>query len=179
MSYRSVEEIKDDYHLHTVVYKQSKKAYNEAEAVHEGKRNRFYGIYLVLFVLSVVVVGFASGSFEVVVGYSLGGSIVSLFLTAHIFVEIFTHNSEPQTSDYGCVSLDRDRYVHEIKQELVESVIQGRIMKINYDKSNFYTWNMIVALDEDNKSHEYYADFYLNEEANTISVDAREFVVKR
>lgn len=177
MSYRTVEDIKTDYHLNTVLFNQGMEEFKKAEEIHERKQNKFYGIYFILFALSSVVIWIATSSFEVFIGYAFMGSVVSLFLLSHAFVAIFTHKSEPHASDYGCERRDRDKYVDSVKRELVESTLQGRIMKIDFDKSAYQVWNLIVSLDKDNKSREYYANFFFDDD--TIDVSAREFVAKR
>lgn len=176
MAYRTVEDIKTDYHLNTVLFNQGKEEFNKAEEKYSRKQNKFYGIYFALFALSSVALLIATSSFEVFIGYLLIGAIVSLFLTSHAFVAIFTHKSEPREVDYNCERWDREEYIRSIKRELVESTIQGYIMKIDYDKSAYNTWNMIVSLDNENKSREYYANFFFDDDS--IDVSAYEFVAK-
>jgi len=175
---RSVEDIKNDYNLHTAVYHQSKQAYKEAEIKHEQKQSKFYTAYFILFAMSSVAVWFSTHSIETLIGYIFMGFFVSVTLTSHIFVSIFTDRSTPQAADYNCSRTEREKYVNDIKHEIVESMIQGHIMKIDFKKSSYSTWNMIVTLDEDNKSHEYYAEFFFDDEKSTIDVNVHEFVAK-
>lgn len=187
MAYRSVSDIQDEYQLKTSVYKLKQNEYHEALDAYEAKKEKLYIIYLILFGLGAVGVwaGFwlfggatLSQAFNVALVYLLIGSLTSIFITSHIFVAIFNRTPEPNSTDFGCDESERNRYVTGVKRELVESILEGRIMKIDWDKSTRYTWNMIVSLDEDKKAHEYYAEFFVDDEEATIDVDVCEFVAK-
>ena len=187
MGYRSVADIQEEYHLRTSVYKMQRAEYYKALDAYDAKKNKLYSVYFILFGLSAIGVWigycFADGgtvedAFTAVLLYLLMGGFVSLFLTSHIFVEIFNRTPEPYSSNFGCDKSKRNRYVRVTKENLVESILEGRIMKIDWDKSTYNTWNMIVSLDEDGKAHEYYAQFFVDDEEATIDVDVREFVAK-
>lgn len=187
MVYRSVSDIQDEYQLKTSVYKLKRNEYHEAVDAYEANKNRLYNIYLILFGLGAVGVwaGFwlfggvtVAQAFNLALMYLLFGSLISMFIAAHIFVTIFNRIPDPNSAVFGCDKSERNRYVMGVKRELVESILEGRIMKVDWDKSTNHTWNMIVSLDEDKKAHEYYARFFVDDEEATIDVDVREFVAK-
>lgn len=174
---RSVKDIKNEYHLTAAVHNLNRESYNKAYDKWKKKQDKFYGIYYILFILSVVFVGVFTHSVENVAFYLFMGSFVSVFLTSHLFVEIFTLGSQPSRSDYDCENYERDRYMRDVKNELVESLLNGSIVRTNWDKSGYQTWNVFVKLDEDKMAHEYYVNFFVDDEKNTIDIDASEVFV--
>ena len=187
MAYRSASDIQDEYQLKTSVYKLKQTEYYKALNAYETKKEKLYGVYFILFGLSAIGVWIGcyfaddqtvGSAFNTALIYLVMGGFVSLFLISHIFVETFNQTPEPNSTDFGCDESERSRYVTSVKYSLVESILEGRVMKVDWDKSTYHTWNMIVSLDEDKKAHEYYAKFFVDDEEATIDVDVREFVAK-
>lgn len=182
MSRKSVEDIREEYHVWKIVQDIADKNFLAAENKYENAVMKIYYLYGGIVLLSSFVVGIITGSVELAIFYLFGAAFFSVFVGMHVFVAIFkvvfkSRLPENPGDEYEHLWA-KDKYIDEMKHRLVAAAAGGEIIKVLWDKSTFYTWNFIVKLDEDGKSHEYYAKFFFDDEENMVDVDVSEFVAK-